>query len=101
MVDTFIEACVKIVGLLLVIIMIIGLFMAFLMALSLLDYIFDTNMKQSLTNKIPHWSVLFKLRQYIVAKADHLDQTIIAQDISNQSAITNKSNSEAAQKHES
>jgi len=80
MIDNFVNICVQLVGLLLVLIALVGFFCMLLMSLAVLDYIFNTDMKEKLCNKIPHWSGFYKLRKHFIDKVNKLDNQIIEND---------------------
>ena len=67
------EVIMDIIGLLIALIMLVGLWVCFLMSLAVVDYVFDTDLKNWLCSHLPRWATMRKLRDYMVAKTEALD----------------------------
>ena len=68
------DITMKVIGVLIALIMLSGLFICWMMSLAVVDYVFDTDIKNWLCTHLPKWSMMRKVRDHIEEKVQVIDE---------------------------
>lgn len=80
------DIIMKLIGFFIALIMLSGLVICWVMSLAVVDYVFDTDIKNWLCTHLPKWSMMRKLRDFIAEKTDQIDEKCREEDIKKETA---------------